>query len=99
MPDRMHIVRLSAHQRDPGFPLAVLHSVHTGINAPHTHDFHELVYIRRGRGIHVIHDHPYPIIAGDVYVMRPGEAHSYQVDRGELHIVNVLITPELFGPA
>ncbi len=90
-------IGMTAHMRDPDLPLAVVPSIHTGTNPPHAHDFHELVYIRRGRGIHVIDDHPYPIIAGDVYIMRPGEAHSYEVDRGELHIVNVLITPQLFG--
>ncbi|MBA3847221.1 MAG: helix-turn-helix domain-containing protein [Planctomycetes bacterium] len=94
----MHVIPMAPHQRDPDLPLAVVPSIHRGISPPHAHDFHEVVYIRRGRGIHVIDDRPYPIIAGDIYVMRPGEPHAYHIDHGELHIVNVLITPQLFGP-
>ena len=90
-------IQLATHLRDPELPLAVLPSMHKGIGPPHTHDFYEMVYIRRGRGIHLIDDHPYPIIAGDFYIMRPGEHHAYEIDQGELLIINIIFTPDLFG--
>src|SRR4051812_869184 len=96
----MHEIKLATLLRDPGLHLAVAASIHRGIEmVDHTHDFHELVYICRGRGIHVIDGHPYPIIAGDFYVMRPGEAHHYEVDAGQLDIFNVLMKPSLFPHA
>lgn len=93
----MVVIQLDTHKQDPGLPLAVLHSTHKGTNEYHSHAFFELVYVLRGRGIHHIDERPYPIIAGDVYLMRPGEAHSYEVDQGILEIINFIFIPELFG--
>ena len=84
---------------DPALPLAIKPAIHSDSGEPHTHDFFELVYVRRGGGIHLIHDRPYPIIAGDVYLMQPGEAHAYIVDRDVVHIYNLLFQPELFLPS
>lgn len=90
-------IELATHLRDPGLPLVVLPSIHAGPMSPHTHTFHELVYVRRGRGIHHIADRPYPIIAGDFYLMRPGESHYYEVDRESVEIFNILFVPALFA--
>lgn len=78
---------------DAGFPLVVM-DIEQKANAVHSHDFYEMVYVRRGRGTHVIEDTPYPIRAGDFYFLRPGEAHVYMPD-GDLRIVNVLWQPSL----
>ena len=78
---------------DAGFPLVVM-AIEQGAIDEHTHDFHEMVYVRRGRGTHVIEGVPYPIRAGDFYFLRPGEAHSYLPD-GALRLVNVLWQPSL----
>ena len=95
----MNTITLAAHQRDLGLPLGILYSTHRGQMAPHTHDFYELVYVRRGRGIHHIDGRPYPIIAGDFYIMRPGDGHRYDVDRDTVEIINILFIPELFADA
>jgi AraC-like DNA-binding protein len=76
-----------------GFPL-VLMTIDQGAIAEHTHDFYEMVYVRRGRGTHVIEGAPYPIRAGDFYLLRPGEAHFYLPD-GPLKLVNILWQPSL----
>ena len=76
-----------------GFPLVVA-EVDQPAAESHAHDFYEMVYVRRGRGTHIIEDHPYPIRAGDFYFLRPGESHSYLPD-GPLKIVNILWQPDL----
>ena len=78
---------------DAGFPLVVVEVEQTP-HAEHAHDFYEMVYIRRGRGTHILEGVPYPIRAGDFYFLRPGEAHSYIPD-GSLKIINVLWQPSL----
>ena len=93
----MHSIAMLPHMRDPELPLAVLNSTHSGPMPAHTHAFYELVYVRRGRGIHHIDERPYPIIAGDFYLMRPGDAHRYEVDRGAVEIINILFIPKLFS--
>ena len=79
---------------DAGFPLFVM-EVEQKAMPSHTHDFHEMVYVRRGRGTHLIENVPYPIRTGDVYFLRPGEAHAYLPDCQSLHIINVLWQPSL----
>ena len=83
----------SREHLDAGFPLAVV-EVEQACASSHAHDFYEMVYVRRGRGTHIIEDHPYPIRAGDFYFLRPGESHSYVPD-GPLKIVNILWQPDL----
>ena len=61
----------------------------------HDHDSFELVFIQRGRGLHVIDGRPYPILAGDFYVMRPGDTHRYEEPQ-DLRIYNVLFQQSLF---
>lgn len=89
---KKHIL-LSREHLNAGFPLDVI-EVEQVDDIMHTHDFYEMVYIRRGRGTHVVEDNPYPIRAGDFYFLRPGESHSYTPD-GTLIIVNVLWQPSL----
>lgn len=89
---KRQILRSREHL-DAGFPLVVA-ELEQDANTSHAHDFYEMVYIRRGRGTHIIEDHPYPIRAGDFYFLRPGESHFYLPD-GPLRIVNVLWQPGL----
>ena len=77
------------------FPLYVVEARH-GPVGPHSHEFFELVYLRAGRGTHWIGEARYPIQAGDVYVISPGEPHAYDtLDDGEMRIVNLLFLPEI----
>lgn len=79
----------------PHFPLHIM-SVNQGPIAPHAHDFFEIVYVRRGRGVHYIEGAPYPIQSGDLYVISPGEGHYYtSLPEGDIHIINILWMPEL----
>ncbi len=68
-------------------------------NAPlmpmHTHNFDELVFVLGGSAVHIIDDEEYPIIRGDVFVVRGNHKHGYSNEKN-LHIVNVLYQREFF---
>jgi AraC-like DNA-binding protein len=87
--------RLGRETLRGAFPLSIAEARH-GPVGPHSHDFFELVYLRAGRGTHWIGEARYPIQAGDVYVISPGEQHAYDtLDDGEVRIVNLLFLPEI----
>ncbi|OXM85570.1 AraC family transcriptional regulator [Paenibacillus rigui] len=61
----------------------------------HRHDYIELVYVVHGEGRHQIGSEQYDIRTGDVYVVLPGELHSYpDVQEADLEIINCLFVPE-----
>jgi len=70
----------------------------------HTHDFIELVYILRGKGINVIQTQDknkksrnveFPVTVGDFFVITHEQAHGYKnVDN--LELVNILIDSSVF---
>jgi AraC-like DNA-binding protein len=60
----------------------------------HGHDFIELVYVVRGSGIHIFEGTKYTLQSGDVFIVNPGETHSYSVENGEYsEIINCLFMP------
>jgi AraC-like DNA-binding protein len=78
------------------FPLHLM-DVRQGAIEEHSHEFFEMVYVRSGHGVHGIDGVAYPIQAGDLYLISPGERHSYAPSSGsEFRIVNVLWMPSLF---
>jgi AraC-like DNA-binding protein len=46
---------------------------------PHRHVFYEIIYIRRGKGAHVIDFEPYPIVSGSLYLFSPEQIHFWQI--------------------
>jgi len=86
---------LSQQYFSSGFPLHLVEVSQSAIEA-HSHEFFEMVYVRRGHGAHFIEGVAYPIRAGDLYVISPGETHFYApVENSTLRIVNVLWMPPL----
>ena len=62
----------------------------------HSHEFFEVVYVRRGRGEHFLNGRNYAIKAGDLYLIRPGESHAYApLPQQQMRITNVLWMPTL----
>jgi AraC-like DNA-binding protein/mannose-6-phosphate isomerase-like protein (cupin superfamily) len=81
------------------FPLYIAEVQQAAI-AEHSHEFFEMVYVRRGRGWHFIEGERYPIQTGDLYVISPDETHGYAPLEGEtLQIVNILWMPSLVEDA
>ena len=76
-----------------GGPLCVSHPSqrdykHDSV-APHSHEFWELVIILSGTGTHVTKRQRYPIVAGDVFLVRPSQVHGYE-EKKDLRLVNIL---------
>ena len=61
----------------------------------HTHNFDELVFIFSGSAVHAVDDDQYPIIRGDVFVVRGNHKHGYSNPK-HLNVVNVLYQREYF---
>jgi len=61
----------------------------------HVHNFDELVFIFGGSAVHMVDDDKYPIIRGDVFVVKGNQKHGYANPK-HLNIVNVLYQREYF---
>ncbi len=47
--------------------------------APHLHNYTEILYIQSGSGVNTIADSDYPIIPGDIYVIPPETLHTFRI--------------------
>lgn len=68
---------------------------HQQIEPMHIHDFDELVIISSGSGIHIIDDEKYPVIRGDVFVVRGDHCHGFD-DTRDLFLTNFLYRRDYF---
>lgn len=59
----------------------------------HTHNFDELVIIAKGSGKHFINNQCYPISAGDVFVLKGDDLHSFEINEN-LQIYNICYSNE-----
>lgn len=62
----------------------------------HTHENDELVFVFGGTGIHEVDDERYPLIRGDVFVIRGNHAHGFD-ETNNLHLEMVLYVRALFN--
>jgi AraC-like DNA-binding protein/quercetin dioxygenase-like cupin family protein len=80
------------------FPFCIRRYFHDHEHVPslHGHDFVELVYVVRGEARHLFEGNAYEIRAGDVFIINPGEVHTYMIEPGnQLEIINCLFLSEL----
>ena len=63
---------------------------------PHAHaDFHELIYVIRGRGWQQIAGERQELCAGDLVLVRPHDAHEFSTRRdGEFQFINIAFPSE-----
>lgn len=62
--------------------------------APHYHDFIEIVYVASGHGEHLYKDRAYPVAKGDIFVIPPGAVHDYRVmGEAPLEVYNIVFLP------
>lgn len=88
------------------FPLCVFRQPEPATVPEHLHDFVEMVFVSKGRGIHqlikldaaaeVVETFSYGVLQGDLFFLLPGEVHTYKGNE-KLTIYNVLISPELLA--
>jgi len=50
----------------------------TGTDFPHRHDFYGIMYITGGKGTHFIDTSGYPLMAGSIYFISPGQVHYWE---------------------
>ncbi|MCF7934260.1 MAG: AraC family transcriptional regulator [Spirochaetia bacterium] len=62
----------------------------------HTHDFHELVIVTSGTGIHFSCSAEYQVFPGDVFVIEAGYAHGYR-DTKDLQLYNIIFDKKLLS--
>lgn len=74
---------LKIHRMDPHLPTSL-----------HYHEFHELVLVTRGKGIHFTEEERYQIRAGDMFIIWPGQVHGYE-ETEDLALINIIYLPEL----
>ncbi|WP_077623354.1 AraC family transcriptional regulator [Sediminibacillus massiliensis] len=92
-------LRSSEFMSEKKFPFCINRKIHTQRNLPpvHGHDFIELVYVLEGKAEHVFEGEGYEISAGDVFIINPGEVHTYRIEPGgRFEIINCLFMPTLF---
>lgn len=80
------------------FPFAIHRCCHDEHNVPqpHSHNFVELVYVEEGGAQHLFEGESYGLRAGDVFIMNPGETHTFELpEGGRLDIINCLFQPHL----
>ena len=46
---------------------------------PHRHHFFELIYVLEGSGVHTINDNHYTFSKGDVFLLTPEDAHTFEI--------------------
>jgi len=87
----------SNYFKEPSFPLSVK-KVDRKFNISHSadlteiehfHDFTEIVFIIKGKGIQMIEEQEYPVSAGDVFVLQGNQKHYFK-EAGAVEIVNVM---------
>jgi AraC-like DNA-binding protein len=62
---------------------------HPGLHFPHKHSFYHLVYFSKGSGSHSIDFVNFPVEAGQIYFMAPGQVHSWDFEtKPDGYIVN-----------
>jgi AraC-like DNA-binding protein len=64
----------------------------------HWHDFHKLVYIAGGSGIHVMNGVPYAIRPGIAFLLAPSDFHAWLPSREGCVLYNILFSPRILSP-
>lgn len=80
------------------FSIGQVHHDSTNVPAAHSHEFIELVYVVEGSAEHVFEGKSYPIKTNDVFIINPGEVHTFKVESGKhLEIINCLFLSSLIS--
>ena len=84
-PPVFHLVDFSEKAKGNDFYIETLQdhlSKHEFISKPHKHDFYLILYITKGGGVHSIDFTDYPVNPGSIFLMTPGQVHSWKLAKG-----------------
>ena len=79
------------YEIDEGCYISCVNTVKS--TALHTHDFLEITYIFKGRGIHVVDGVEYPVGGGDALFINYGSTHAVEIV-GSMSYADIIIKPE-----
>jgi|GEM_PF-929838 len=92
---------------DKTFPFFVQRYIHDWSSVPilpmHSHEFIEMVFVVKGSVTHYFESEQhgelkYKIYPGDIFIINPGERHTYEIGREEkVELVNLLFLPQLLN--
>jgi len=68
---------------------------HPNLHFPHRHTFYHMVLFTEGQGYHTIDFEQFPVKAGQIYFMTPGQVHSWSFE-GDIDGFVVNFSEELF---
>lgn len=54
---------------------------HHFVNTPHKHDFFLVILFTKGRGTHQVDFTTYPVKPGSVFILSPGQSHSWELSK------------------
>lgn len=87
----LHEPRRSTYFPNPCIPVGLWHVRGQLTYEDHDHDFFEIAVIASGKGRHGFSGMVLPVEAGDVFVVKPGEIHSWK-ETQELDLLNIMIS-------
>ncbi len=61
----------------------------------HTHDFDELAIVTSGTALHIADEEEYPLVRGDVFVIRGNHKHSF-LNSHNFHVANLIYKKGFF---
>jgi len=65
----------------------------------HRHEFLEIFYVTKGKGLHLIGENKYQISRGDIFTINPEQTHKFIVHRDKgFEIINCGFMPSLIDP-
>ncbi|MCM3724764.1 AraC family transcriptional regulator [Neobacillus cucumis] len=91
-------LRCSEFMEVKEFPFCIRRYIHDHFNTPpvHSHEFIELIYVVQGEAEHIFEGQSYKIYSNDVFIINPGEVHTFSVEEGKtIEIINCLFLPNL----
>lgn len=62
----------------------------------HSHTYYELVYIRKGDGVHLLNNSRLPYRKGDLFIISPEDQHYFEIDNST-HFTFIKFTDEYFS--
>lgn len=62
----------------------------------HSHTYYELIYIRKGSGIHLLNNNRLPYKSGDLFIISPEDQHHFEISRNT-HFTFIKFTDSYFS--
>src|SRR5438270_11105187 len=84
---------VGAEQGDTGVSVFLFHGKSGSGPGPHRHPYDEIQFIREGRGVWTVNGKTFEGGAGDIFVIKAGEIHSFKTIDAPLVQVDIHLSP------